>query len=104
MGIISNQAERHWPVKEIRVHNDSPHWFSLELLEEIYQRDCLYKKAKMSKLESWNIFKEKRKEVKHMLMQTKEEFLKGKLVEEKQDPKGFWRSLNDLTGFGRSKS
>ena len=59
----------------------------------------------MSKVENdWTVFKEKRKEVKNMLIQAKEEFIKGKLEEEKLDPKNLWRSLNDLTGFGRSKS
>ena len=88
--IISNQADKHCPVKEIRVRNDSPHWFSRELLEEICQRDRLYKKAKMSKVENdWTVFKEKRKEVKNMLIQAKEEFIKGKLEEEKLDPNFF---------------
>ena len=60
--VIKDHADDHCPIKEIRVRNDSPHWFSRELLEEIYHRDRLYKKAKFSKLESdWIIFKEKRK-------------------------------------------
>ena len=100
--IISTHANHHCPVKEIRVRNDSPHWFSRELLEEIYHRDRLYKRAKFSK--DKQDFQTKRKEVKIMLLRLKEEYISSKLNEEKQDPKRFWRSLNELTGFGRNKT
>ena len=105
VSITSTHADTHCPVKDIRVRKDSPHWFSRELLEEIYQRDRLYNQAKFSKeVDDWEIFKRKRKEVKKLINQAKETYITGKLDEEYQDPKRFWRSLNELTGFGRNKS
>ena len=60
-------GKQHCPIKEIRVRTDSPLWFSCELLEEIYQRDRLYKYAKLTgEVYDWKIFKTKRKEVKNL--------------------------------------
>ena len=101
----ANEMYTHCPVKAIRVLKDSPDWFSWELLEEIYQRDCLYKQAKFSKVENdWVLFKNKRKEVKKLINQVKESYVTGKLDEERHDPKRFLQSLNELTGVGCSKT
>ena len=37
--IIKEHADYHCPMKKIRVRNDSPNWFTKELVEEIYHRD-----------------------------------------------------------------
>ena len=42
--------------------------------------------------------------MKKLINQAKELYIKGKLDEEHSDPKRFWRSLSELTGFGRSKT
>ena len=36
--------------------------------------------------------------------QAREEFVKDRLEQDKNDPKKFWRSINTLTGLGKSKS
>ena len=65
----------------------------------------MYKEAKLTKKEhDWSLFKIKRNEVKKLIHQAKELYINEKLDDEKSDPKRFWRSLNELTGFGRSKS
>ena len=103
--IIENHADVHCPQKNIKVRTDSPQWFTKELLEEIYHRDRLYKNAKFTNnVADWNLYKKKRNEVKGLLLQAREEYVKGKLEEDKNDPKKIWRSINKLTGFGKNKN
>ena len=102
--IISTYADHYCPIKKIRVRNDSPNWFTKELVEEIYHRDRLYKGAKLSQDTSdWDKYKKKKNEVKKLIFQAREEYIKGRLEEDRNDPKKFWRSINKLTGFGKSK-
>ena len=104
-GIISKNADIHCPLKKIRVRNDSPQWFTRELVEEIYHRDRLYIRAKHSKKpEDWDLFRKKKNQIKKLLNQAREEFIKNKLEQDKNDPKKFWRSINTLTGLGKNKS
>ena len=103
--IVEKHADVHCPVKQIRVRIENPKWFSKELAEEIYHRNRLYKAAKLSKkMEDWESFKIKKNEVKKLLHQAREEFIKDKLEQDKNDPKKFWRSINKLTGLGKNKT
>ena len=103
--VIKRNADKHCPVKSIRVRSDSPTWFTKELVEEIYHRDRLYIQAKYSKKqEDWELFKAKKNQIKKLLNQAREEYVKEKLEQDKNDPKKFWRSINSLTGLGRNKS
>ena len=103
--IIKRNADVHCPVKNIRVRSDSPKWFTKELVEEIYHRDRLYIRAKHSKtLQDWELFRNKKNHIKKLLNQAREEYIKNKLEQDKNDPKKFWRSINNLTGLGRNKS
>ena len=87
-----------------RVRNDSPNWLIKELVEEIYHCDRLYKGAKLSRdPEDWEKFKKKKNEVKKSLSQGRGEYVEGKLEEDQNDPKKFWRSIVKLTGFGKNK-
>ena len=49
--------------------------------------------------EDWDNFKRKKNEVKKLLFQAREEYIKDKLEEDRNDPKKLWRSINKLTGF-----
>ena len=103
--IVEKHADIHCPTKKIRIRSNNPKWFSKELAEEIYHRDRLYKAAKKSKnKDDWEIYKRKKNEVKRLLNQAREEFVKEKLNQDKNDPKKFWHSINKLTGFGKGKS
>ena len=103
--IIRKNADIHCPLRKIKVRIDSPNWFTKELAEEIYHRDRLYIQAKHSKKsDDWDNFKKKKNEIKKLLNQSREEFVKDRLEQDKNDPKKFWRSINTLTGLGKSKS
>ena len=59
--------------------------------------------ASMEK-KDWKLFTKKKNEVKKLLNQAREEYIKEKLQQDKQDPKKCWRSINSLTGLGRNKT
>ena len=103
--IIESHVDKFCPLKQIRIRSDSPQWFTKELIQEIFHRDRLYIKAKSTNDKNdWIFFRHKKNEVKKLINQAREEFVKVELEQDKNDPKKFWRSINTLTGLGKGKS
>ena len=103
--IIVDVANDHCPMKEMKFRDDSPEWITKDMVQEIFYKDYLYKKAKHSKDENdWNLFHKKKNEVKKLLANAKEEFLKNKLDEHGNNPRKFWRVVNEMSGLGINKS
>ena len=74
-----------------------------EIIEEIYLKDYLYRKAKSSdNVEDWNNFCSQNKTVKKLILDAKEEYVKTQLLENSNNPRKFWRNINDLGGLGKS--
>ena len=55
-------------------------------------------------MSDWDKFTKKKSEVKKLLNQAREEFVKDKLIQDRNDPKKFWRSINRLTVFEMLKT
>ena len=101
--IILDCANIHCPIVNIKILDDSPNWFTKEIIEEIQYKEFLYKEAKFDDDdESWNIFRVKKKEVKKMLHNAIEAYIKEQLETQNNNPKKFWRNINNLSGLGKS--
>ena len=75
------------------------------MVQEIAHKDYLYKKANISKCQGdWDLFHGKKNEVRKLLTHAKEEFIKSKLEEHKNNPRKFWRTINEMSRIGKSKS
>ena len=89
----------------MKINDNTPQWFTKEILSEINHKDYLYKQAKkLNTPESWNTFKAKKNEVKKLLNTSKENFVKSKLDELEGNPRKFWSTINDMSGIGKNKN
>ena len=103
--IIKEVADIHCPLKQMKFRDDSPEWITKDMVQEIFYKDHLYKKAKHTKDEKdWELFHKKKNEVKKLLSNAKEGFIKNKLVEHSNNPRRFWRTINEMSGLGKNKS
>ena len=85
------------PMKEIRVKNNSPDWFDVEIHEEIETRDKLFAKFKKSrKSNDHKNYKKARNKVQHLINKKKKTFVVGKLNENIGKPNDLWKSLKSL--------
>ena len=103
LGIIEDCANIHCPLVNMKIPDNSPIWFNREIVEEIRHKDYLYKEAKrLGTIESWNVFKCKKKELKTLLHKAKEEYIKEQIDTQQNNPRKFWRNLNTFSGLGKS--
>ena len=101
--IIGDCANLHCPLVQVKIPENSPIWFTREIIEEIVQKDHLYLDAKrLGTQEAWKIFKDKKKEVKTILLNAKENYIKDQINTQQNDPRKFWRNVNKVSGIGNS--
>ena len=103
--IILETSNVHAPFKDMKIREDTPQWITRDMISEINQKDFLFNKAKkFPSEENWEIFRQKKNEVKKLLSSAKEEFIKGKLEEHETNPRKFWRTINNISGIGKNKN
>ena len=101
---IKDVADYHAPMKRMKIRTNCPHWMEKEIIEELYFKDFLYRKAKSSdNVNDWNNFRSQNKTVKKLILNAKEEYVKGQLLENTNNPRKFWRNINEISGLGKSK-
>ena len=98
--IIQERADALFPLKKMKIRDDTPQWITKDILSEINHKDNLYKGTP----ESWNLFKRKKNEVKKLLDVAKENYVKNKLDELEGNPRKFWRVINEMSGIGKNKN
>ena len=68
------------PIKTVRIKNNTREWFDGEIGEEIYKRDNLHKKFKLTKLHVYeDLYKEARNAVQNLIRKKKKTYFEGKL-------------------------
>ena len=101
--IILDVVDYYCPLKKMSFRTDSPEWINKEMIYEISHKDSLYNKAKLSEDPTdWTTFRTKKNEVKKLLSSAKEEFIKDKLESLKDNPRKFWRIINEMSGIGKN--
>ena len=102
--IITEVVDFHCPNKIMKFRDYSLEWITKELIEELSHKDHLYINAKRSGCpDDWTDFQKKKIETKKLLQNAQEEFLKGKLENLKDNPRKFWRVVNEMSGIGKNK-
>ena len=103
--ITKENADDQCPFKNMNFHEDTPDWITKEILSEINLKDYLYKKAKKTNSATdWDLFRDKKNEVKKILATAKENYVKNKLNELESNPRKFWREINKISGLGKNKN
>ena len=104
LGIIQDCADTHCPIKNMKIRDDTPSWITRDILSELDHKDDLFKKAKkFDTIENWNLFRDKKNEVKKLLNSAKENYVKNKLDELESNPRKSWRTINEMSGIGKNK-
>ena len=93
------------PLREIRTKNSTPDWFDGEIMDEIMNRDKLYRIFKSSKLEGDGLrYRSSRNKVQALINSKKQSFITNSLNENKRDSKKLWKTLKNLGLPSKSKS
>ena len=101
--LIEECANIHCPFVQAKIPDNSPIWFTREIVDEILYKDFLYSEAKrLGTDDSWNDFRLKKKEVKKLIQNAKEVYVQEQLDSQHSNPRKFWRNINSLSGLGKS--
>ena len=85
------------PIKTVRIKNNTREWFDGEIGEEIYKRDKLHKKFKLTKLHvDEDLYKEARNAVQNLIRKKKKAYFEEKLKANTANPKKLWETLKEL--------
>ena len=85
------------PLKTERMKNTSSELFDREIAEKLSMRDKLYKKFKLSRLNTdWGIYKEAGNDVQRTVKEKKKHNFADKLSENVAKPNKFWQTLKSL--------
>ena len=67
--IILDSADVHCPIKRMRIRENSPHWMSQEIIEELHYKDFVYRKATFSgEPQDWVAFRSQNVNVKRLIL------------------------------------
>ena len=69
-----NLCDKHAPIRKMRVRKKHLPWVDGEVLEKIYERDFVHKKAVSNKSEDWSQYKIIRHEVTNLIKLKKKEY------------------------------
>ena len=102
--IISKHLEILCPIKYIRVRQNSPPWITHDILEAINDRNLLFKLARSdnSELNIKNA-RSQGNRVNNLINSSKSTYIKDTLEANRDNPKKFWRILNDTLLKGYNK-
>ena len=99
--IILECTDMYCPTVRLKVREDSPSWLSKEIVEELYLKDDLYNKARLTGDDlDWANFRYQNKRVKKLILESKEEFIKDLLIVNEGNPRKCWRCINEISGLG----
>ena len=85
------------PIKLLTVVDSKPRWLSNALLYQMRDRDKAFKKARKTNLyEDWNTAKQLRNILSMDIKTAKANFIKTELNNNKNNPKKFWKQINEL--------
>ena len=102
---ITTHLDIMCPIKFIRIRNNSPPWITHEIIEAINDRNLLYKLARINPTEQ-NIraARMSRNRVNSLITTSKAMHIKETLRNNEDNPKKFWRTLNDYLLKGNNDS
>ena len=96
MTLIQKHLDIMCPIKLIRIRKNSPPWITHEIVEAINDRNCSFKQAYNNNTEV-NIknARVQRNRVNKLITSSKANYIKDTLDNNRDNPKKFWRILNE---------
>ena len=112
-GFVQSLKEAPWdtafilfaPIKQKRVKRKcQPAWFTSKLNKRILERNNLLKKARKSqRVEDWSLYKMSKNGVTRSIRQSKKDYFKTQVAENRNNPKKLWKLIKNLTKDGTNK-
>ena len=97
--ILLRAADKFCPLVAMKFNLDNEGWLTKEVIEAISEKNCLFKIEKHTpNNDKWALFKAQRRYARKLLLNTKEEFLKAEVEQNRDKPQTFWRKLNGIIG------
>ena len=85
------------PIRKIIIPNHTPIWLTPAILEQMRQRDYLFRRAKNSKLpDDWNISRNQRNRVQSMIYANKKNIISNLLNRVNGSPDKFWTGIRHV--------
>ena len=92
-------SDQHAPIKSFRVKERFIPWIDSDVVEMMYERDHLKKKAVKTKNEAmWYKYRSLRNQITLKIRNNKKRYYQKKLDECGKDPKKMWKCINKITG------
>ena len=100
---LINFLDSNCPIKLFRSKENTPAWFTHDIITLSKDRDRAWAKAKLTNLdEDWVIARHLRNWTNNAVKQAKSTFIQTELENNKKDPKKFWHNIRDV--LPKSKS
>ena len=102
---ITNKIDTLYPVKNYHINQQKESWINDELMHMIIEKDRLMLQAKIENTEmAWNIAKQARNRTKNCIQRAKKLYISDTLETNKNNPKSFWRSINQILPNKKNKT
>ena len=94
--VFIEAIDRLCPMVEKMVQLNRPDWVTEQVTTAIREKNMLYNRAQLSGLnEDWTDFRNKKKTTAKLIKETKCSSIRGRLHENRGNPKKFWRQINE---------
>ena len=105
LNVIKEELDKLCPIKEHKISKMRPPYLTLELGDQMRERDYFYSKAKRTRDEDdWNIAKYLRNRVKSNIRVAKANYIKEQLNANENNPLKFWRTIRDVFPADKNKN
>ena len=104
LDIVMNSLNILCPWKSIKIRENQPDWFDSDVREAIRLKANLFDKAKISRADSdWDDVRRIKRKVRNLIIRKKRAYICNKLIENKNVPRKFWKSINNNLSIGNIK-
>ena len=102
---VTQKIDTLYPIKYYHINQQKESWINDELMHMIIEKDQLMLQAKIENTESaWNIAKQAKNRTKNVIQRAKSAYIFNTLETNKNNPKTFWRSINNIIPNKKNKS
>ena len=94
---ITAQIDKLYPIRNYNINQKKEPWINDEIVHMIIEKDRLLLQAKLLNTEeTWNTAKRAKNRTKIFIQKAKSNYISESLEINKQNPKTFWRTINNL--------
>ena len=104
LNIICTATDKLCPMVKLRVRNDTPGWYTKEIIEQVNLKKVFTREFRKSNSEiNYNNLVDCKRKLSKMLRRAKQELITTSLHENRSNPRRFWRILNEDLGLNSKK-